>query len=167
MFEDAKKIVFRPLKSDDYKFVLHWSMDEKFCEANGWEKNRDEEELYNWWQCCVNMDRKDFIRLGIEYEKRLIGYVDLAEIQNSRAEIGIAIGESQLWGKGIGTTVTRMFINYAFEKFSITKFYSETHETNYRSRKMMDKLGFKEISRNGSEFYLNKETPLIQYKLYL
>ena len=35
-----------------------------------------------------------------------------------------------------------------------------------RSRKMMEKLGFEEVSRNGSEVYLNKDTPLIQYKLY-
>ncbi|MGE7675701.1 GNAT family N-acetyltransferase [Lysinibacillus sp. NPDC094403] len=54
--------------------------------------------------------------------ERLIGNANLAEIQKDRAEIGIAIGESQLWGKGIGTTVTQMFINYLFEKFSITKY---------------------------------------------
>lgn len=167
MFEDAKNIIFRTLKNDDYHFVLHWSKDEKFCEANGWEKNQDEEGLYNWWQHCLNMNRKDFIRVGIEYEDRLIGYADLAEIQNYSAEIGIAIGESRLWGKGIGTTVTQMFINYAFEKLGITKFFGETHETNLRSRKMMEKLGFEEVSRNGSEIYLNKDTPFIQYKLYL
>ncbi|MGE7694955.1 GNAT family N-acetyltransferase [Lysinibacillus sp. NPDC094177] len=167
MFEDAKKIIFRPLKNDDYNFVHHWSMDEKFCEANGWRKNQNEENLYNWWQYCVNMNSKDCIRLGIEYEERLIGYADLAEIQKDSAEIGIAIGESELWGKGIGTTVTQMFINYASVKFNITKFYGETHETNFRSKKMMEKLGFEEVSRNGSDIYLNKDTPLIQYKLYL
>jgi|GEM_PF-785485 len=167
MFEDAKKLIFRTLKNDDYHFVLRWSMDEKFCEANGWRKNLDEEELFSWWQYSVNLNRKDFIRLGIEYKDRLFGYADLAEIQNDSAEIGIAIGESQLWGKGIGTTVTHMFIKYAFEKFGITTFCGETHETNFRSKKMMEKLGFEEASRNGSEIYLNKDTPLIQYKLYL
>ncbi|MGE7675703.1 GNAT family N-acetyltransferase [Lysinibacillus sp. NPDC094403] len=50
-------------------------------------------------------------------------YADLAEIQKDSAEIGIAIGESELWGKGIGTTATQMFINYASVKFNITKIY--------------------------------------------
>lgn len=167
MLEDAKTLIFRTLKNDDDHVILSWSNDEKFCEANGWRKNLDEEELFSWWQYSMNMNRKDFIRLGIEYKNRLIGYADLVEIQNDSAEIGIAIGESQLWGKGIGTTVTHMFIKYAFEKFGITTFYGETHETNFRSRKMMENLGFEEVSRIGSEVYLNKDTPLIQYKLYL
>ncbi|MGE7694958.1 hypothetical protein ACQKNC_12690 [Lysinibacillus sp. NPDC094177] len=50
MLEDAKKIIFRTLKNDDYNFAFRWSMDEKFCEANGWRKNLDEEAIYNWWK---------------------------------------------------------------------------------------------------------------------
>ncbi|TDM16652.1 hypothetical protein [Macrococcoides canis] len=44
----------------------------------------------------------DFIRLGIELDDKLIGYADLAYIKGNSAELGIAIGESKLWGRGIG-----------------------------------------------------------------
>jgi [ribosomal protein S5]-alanine N-acetyltransferase len=40
--------------------------------------------------------------MGIDLEERLVGYADLACIKDNTAELGIAIGESTLWGKGIG-----------------------------------------------------------------
>lgn len=165
--ENAKGISFRALKLEDYDVVLNWNKDERFCEANGWQKNRDKDELFQWWNHCVDKQRNDFIRFGIEYNNRLIGYADLAKIRNNSAEIGIAIGDSKLWGMGIGTQTVNSLIHHAVKELRITIFYGETHETNLRSRKMMEKLGFTEVSRIGSEIYLDKKVKLIQYKLCL
>jgi len=162
-----QSIKIRPLSIDDYEIVLNWSKDENFCLANGWEKNRNEEELYQWWVHCVNIVSEDFIRMGVEYKEKLIGYADLVFIKNNTAELGIAIGESKLWGKGIGFNSTYCMIEYASKKLGITVFTAETHETNIRSKKMLEKIGFKEIGRDGTEEYLGVESQLIQYKLIL
>ena len=74
-------IKIRPLTLKDFDQVLKWSKDDTFCSANDWDKNRDEQELYKWWRHCVNNESKDFIRLGIELENKLIGYADLANIK--------------------------------------------------------------------------------------
>ena len=58
-------IKIRPITIEDYTFILSWSKDDSFCSANGWEKNRSEEELYSWWLNCVNNEDEDFIRMGI------------------------------------------------------------------------------------------------------
>lgn len=165
--EDGRlqNIKIRPLSIDDFKFVLKWSMDDTFCSANDWEHNRDEQELYRWWQHCVNNISEAFIRLGIELENRLIGYADLACIKGNAAELGIAIGESSLWGKGIGFNASICMMDYASKHLGITVFNAETHETNIRSRKMLEKIGFKEVSRIGSEEYLGIESQLIQYRI--
>lgn len=160
----ANSIKIRPIIIDDYRIVFNWSKDDKFCLANGWEKNRSDEEVYEWWLRCVNHVSDDFIRMGIECNERLIGYADLADIKDHTAEIGIAIGDSTLWGKGIGFNSTKCMMNYASEKLGITIFNAETHQTNIRSRKMLEKLGFKEISRIGSEEYLGTKSQLIQYR---
>jgi ribosomal-protein-alanine N-acetyltransferase len=162
-----QSIKIRPLTIDDYRFVLNWSKDEIFCLANGWERNRSDEALYKWWVSCVNNLSKDFIRMGIEFNNKLIGYADLACIKDNTAEIGIAIGESKLWGKGVGFNSIICLIDYASKKLGITVFNAETHEANTRSRKMLEKVGFKEISRNGFEEYLGVENQLIQYRLSL
>lgn len=160
-------IYFRKLKLEDFIAVVGWSRDDHFCEANGWQKNRDHMELFKWWDRCVTNQQKDMIRLGIEYKNKLIGYADLAEIKNNSAEIGIAIGDSTLWNVGIGTQMIKRLMGYANEQFGITTFYGETHETNHRSRKMMKKVGFTEESRTGTDLYIGKEVRLVQYKLFL
>lgn len=161
--DDSIKI--RPLTVEDFTDVLKWSKDLKFCAANDWEENRDEEELYKWWLHCVNNTAQDFIRLGIELESRLIGYADLASIKDNSAELGIAIGESTLWGKGIGYNSCLRMMNYAANYLGITVFHAETHETNIRAIKMLETLKFKEMSRVGNEKYLGEECKLIQYRL--
>ncbi|WP_025784448.1 GNAT family N-acetyltransferase [Sporosarcina sp. D27] len=166
-----KKSILHPIKirnlhEDDYKAVLKWSRDDTFCEANGWELNRNEQELYKWWLHCVNLESKDSVRLGILLEDKLVGYVDLAHIKNNTAEIGIAIGERIVWGKGIGTSSILCMMKYASKKFGITTFDAETHEGNIRSRKMLKKVGFIEISRIGHEDYLGIDDQLIQYRFY-
>ena len=160
-------IKIRPLSIDDYKTVLKWSKDDTFCSANGWEKNRSEEELYGWWLHCISNESEDFIRMAIELEERLVGYADLACIKDNTAELGIAIGESTLWGKGIGSKSILCMMDYGFKKLGITIFNAESHEANIRSRKMLEKIGFIEISRIGNEEYLGTENQLIQYRLSL
>jgi len=160
-------IKLRHLTVDDYNYVLNWSKDDSFCSANGWEKNRNPNELYKWWLICVNNAAEDFIRMGIEFNEKLIGYADLACIKDNCAELGIAIGERTLWGKGLGYHSAISMIDYASKNLGITLFDAETHESNIRSRKMLEKIGFQEVSRIGSEQYLGVENQLIQYRLNL
>lgn len=157
-------LTIRPIALMDYSTVLSWSKDELFCTANGWERNRDAIELYQWWQHCVTNTADDFIRKGLEYDGELIGYADLACIKNGRAEIGIAIGKRTLWGNGIGSAAAKIIMNDAYVNLGITVFDAETHEANIRSRKMLEKIGFKERSRHGSEAYLGVISTLIQYE---
>lgn len=105
--------------------------------------------------------------MGIEFNDKLVGYSDLACMKDNTAEVGIAIGESRLWGKGIGYNSLVCLINYASKMLGITIFNAETHETNFRSRKMLEKIGFNVISSIGFEEYLGEKTKLIQYRLSL
>lgn len=43
--------------------------------------------------------------------------------------------------------------------------YAETHETNSRSRRMLQRLGFEQTSIEGSELYLGEMNRLILYKI--
>ncbi|GGP12908.1 GNAT family N-acetyltransferase [Oceanobacillus neutriphilus] len=144
-------VLLRPLTLKDFQTVLTWSRDSSFCVANGWELNRSQEELYLWWSRNVNNQQPNFIRLGIEFQHTLIGYVDLAEIHSNTAELGIAIGESSLWGKGIGITAANKMIAYGAEQLSIHLFRAETHITNQRAQKMLKRIGFQEESWPGNE----------------
>lgn len=161
------RVQIRPITTEDFAYVLKWSKDDVFCDANEWERNRNETELSSWWLRCVNQRADDFIRMGIELDYQLIGYVDLAHIENHSAELGIAIGDSELWGIGVGYSASRRMMEYGSTHLGIRIFTAETHETNRRSQKMLERLGFHEVSRVGSEYYLGADAALIQYRLTL
>lgn len=165
--EVEDRVQIRPITIEDFTYVVKWSKDDTFCDANEWERNRNESELFAWWLLCVNQTADDFLRMGIELDHQLIGYADLAHIENHSAELGIAIGDSELWGMGIGYSASRRMMEYASMHLGITVFTAETHETNRRSRKMLENLGFLEVSRMGSEYYLGADTALIQYRVSL
>ncbi|WP_053367954.1 GNAT family N-acetyltransferase [Bacillus sp. FJAT-27245] len=161
---NVQSVNIRPIRIDDFKFVLNWSSDEEFCLANGWETNRNEDELYRWWLRCVKNETNDFVRMGIEFDGKLIGYADLAGIHGHSAELGVAIGDTAYWGKGLGVKAAQCMMEYGFKKLDITNFTAETHEENVRSKKMLEKIGFKEISRIGHEEYMGAESRLVQYQ---
>ena len=158
-------IKIRSLSMNDFELVLKWSQDDVFCQANQWELNRNPEELYEWWFKCVTNTSENFVRMGIALDGRLIGYTDLANIHENTAELGIAIGERTLWGQGIGVEAALCTLQFASTQLGLTTFEAETHETNTRSRKMLEKIGFKEMSRIGFEEYLGDNSQLIQYQL--
>lgn len=160
-------ISLRPITMADFKTVLKWSQDQAFCLANGWETNREERELHEWWLRCVTNKAVDFIRVGIEENHHLIGYADLACIEGDTAEFGIAIGDSSMWGKGIGSQAALHLFEYASSERGIRRLTAETHESNNRSRKMLEKLEFQEVSRMGTEHYLGMDSALIQYEKVL
>ncbi|WOV87764.1 GNAT family N-acetyltransferase [Sporosarcina oncorhynchi] len=156
-------IKIRDISKGDYDAIVSWSKNDTFCSANGWELNRSEDELHRWWMHCVNNESVDFIRKAIELDGKLIGYADLATIQGQSAEVGIAIGDSTLWGKGIGADALKRMMEYASEKLGITVFHAETHEANSRAQRLLAKIGFLEVSRIGTEDYVGREDQLIQY----
>ncbi|MEW9108735.1 MAG: GNAT family N-acetyltransferase [Cytobacillus gottheilii] len=158
-------IKIRPITMNDYKYVLNWSTDKTFCHANGWKIDRKPEELYDWWFNQLYYSSREFVRLGIEQDGKLIGYGDMADMKNHTAELGIAIGERMLWSQGIGTKAASDLMKYGVKKYGIAKYTAETHENNQRSRKMLEKLGFQETSRTGKEEYLGEYVQLIQYVL--
>lgn len=73
-----------------------------------------------------------------------IGHVALYRIdpQAGTAEFGILLGDRAVWGKGVGTQVTRFAIEYAFEVLGLRRIYLEVLDTNKRARHVYEKLGF-------------------------
>ncbi|WP_342527194.1 GNAT family N-acetyltransferase [Chryseomicrobium sp. FSL W7-1435] len=150
-------ITLRPIELTDFPQVLLWSQDVQFCKANGWIPNQDENRLFKWWSTCVENTSSDLFRIGIEWNQRLIGYVDFAEIKDGCAEIGIAIGDSTLWQKGLGKEALARAIKFGATNYSIRTYTAETDVSNVRAQKLIIRAGFKEVKQVGStiSFELN------------
>jgi len=77
-------------------------------------------------------------------ENRHIGNCALYNIDYAagEAQLGIAIGERDCWGKGYGLDTVMVLINYAFDQLGLVKLCLKTFENNNRARRCFEKCGF-------------------------
>ncbi|MBI3217809.1 MAG: GNAT family N-acetyltransferase [Mycobacterium sp.] len=119
-----------------------WSRDEDFCRANGWPSDLTPIRLERWLQQSSHVGSNDLIRFGVELAAELVGYVDLANLTDQSAEFGIAIGDSQRWGQGVGTAAGEALLAHAFDDLRLRRVAASTTVTNTRSRRLLSRLGF-------------------------
>ncbi|MDQ3657493.1 MAG: GNAT family N-acetyltransferase [Chloroflexota bacterium] len=80
---------------------------------------------------------------------RPIGIADLRQIdyRHRSASFGIMIGEASCRGKGYGTEVARLMLDYAFTGLGLHNVLLTVFEFNFAGRRSYEKAGFKEMGR--------------------
>lgn len=58
------------------------------------------------------------------------------------AELGIAIGEKNFWGKGFGTEALLLLVQHGFDNLNLNRIYLHVYETNPRAISSYEKVGF-------------------------
>jgi RimJ/RimL family protein N-acetyltransferase len=86
---------------------------------------------------------------AIECDGHLAGVTSLYEPSALRgvARFSIVIGDRALWGKGLGTAVTRKVLDHAFGALGLRKVNSDYLEPNQGSAVIHQRLGFVEEGR--------------------
>lgn len=140
-----KDVHLRPLQFEDLKTVMAWAKDTEFCLANDWSLELSEERIRTHWTGIITETSDKLIRKGIAVNGQLIGYADLADIntQEARASLGYAIGNSSLWGQGLGFLGAKLMLELAFENLKLERVTAEVNAANTRSLRVLEKLGFK------------------------
>jgi len=79
----------------------------------------------------------------------LIGSCGFHEIDhlNRAGEVGIAIGDKGLWGKGYGTEAMRLLLDYGFRALNLHSVLIRVFPFNERAIRCYEKLGFRIIGR--------------------
>lgn len=156
-------LTLRPLRPGDEEAAVRWGADDEFCLATGWSPGLSPTQLREHWRGIMTGHDPAFLRLGVELNGALIGYVDLAELNGESAEFGIAIGERPLWGRGVGLAAGRLLLGLAFGELGLQQVRAEVHLTNARSHALMRRLGFVAVGQGQSEEYRGEVVPLIRY----
>ena len=61
---------------------------------------------------------------------------------NRTCELGLLLGDRNYWGKGIGTEVVRLCLNYAFNQLNFRKVVLAVYANNPAAIKLYEKIGF-------------------------
>ncbi len=63
------------------------------------------------------------------------------------AEVGIFIGEKELWGQGIGQRALRLVLKYAFHDLNLNRVGLRVYETNQHAIRCYEAVGFQHEGR--------------------
>ena len=142
------KVTLRPLELEDMESVYTWMSDIEFNIWGGWTPviavplSRD--AFRSVFEQQFVRFKAEQIMLGIEFESRLVGFVQLTRIDQRmrRADIGIGIGEKNIRGQGIGKTALRLLLDYAFTVQGLERVSADVFSFNQRSQNLMERIGF-------------------------
>jgi diamine N-acetyltransferase len=71
------------------------------------------------------------------------------------AELGIFIGEKQLWNQGYGTETMRVLVRYGMQMLNLNRIMLEVYATNLRAIRAYEKAGFVLEGRKRQGMYKN------------
>ena len=137
-------VTLRYLEFDDIDLLYTWEADIELAIWSGWTPPLSRAAFRHKYEQRITEPEKDLVMLGIEFEGKLVGYVQLALIDDyeRRAAIGILVGEKRVWGRGIASIALRILLDYAFTVRSLERVYAEVYSFNQRSLRLMERIGF-------------------------
>ena len=139
----GERVRLRALTHDDLPHFVRWINDpetRRFM-AIRYPMSMTEEET--WWQGLL--DRKDHIFAVETEDGAYIGNIGLHAIEpeNSRAVLGILIGDKRYWGQGYGTDAIRAMLSWVFGYLNLNRVYLTVYAYNERAIACYQKCGFR------------------------
>jgi RimJ/RimL family protein N-acetyltransferase len=104
----------------------------------------DDEDARRWVERAMDRsgrDRKWAVALSDRPEP--VGFTALYGLHGQTApELGILIGDPEVWGRGVGTAAQRLTIERAFHEFGAHRVVELILTENARARYVVERLGF-------------------------
>ena len=106
-------------------------------------------QIQKSWPIYQNPGPKDFHLFVICLGDKTIGEIGYRYQGPGRhaVSLDIKIGQTSLWGQGLGTEAINLFDDYLFTKLKIQHIIAEPGDWNKRSIGLFKKCGFREIKR--------------------
>lgn len=142
-------VTLKPRTPEEYAmtYVRHFQDSEvtKFLGSNKSVPTIEEEVDY--LEGCARHDSS--IHWAIHFEGNCIGSISVENINwmLHTCEVGLFIGESRLWGKGLGKDAMWNVLDHIFSEYAFDFVTAVYFEGNYGSEALQATLGFEEAGR--------------------
>ena len=103
----------------------------------------------DWYARVSKAENQSLFTVYEKSELRPIGTTGLGEINHTHrtAEFGIMIGDKESWGKGYGTEVTRLILEYGFICLGLHNIHLWANAANERGIRAYQRAGFRMAGR--------------------
>jgi RimJ/RimL family protein N-acetyltransferase len=142
----GERVYLRPAERSDVPTFVRWFTDADVMRHLAMRAPMSEAGEAAWFErMLAAQGRTDyhFVICRLD-DDRPIGTIGLHEIdlENGHAELGIAIGEKDEWGKGLGADATRAICDFGFGTLRLERIGLFVYAGNDRARRTYEQVGF-------------------------
>lgn len=138
----GERVRLRPMTAEDAAHIARWAADPEFA-RNQWGRSRAQgieaaHEFIGWF------DKKGSRLFAIEHEGRTVGFANYRDLNagDRKCEIGLGIGERDLWSQGLGRDALRTLLRHLFEDLDLQRVALHVIATNDRAIASYRACGF-------------------------
>ncbi|MFS0673685.1 GNAT family N-acetyltransferase [Ornithinibacillus sp. 179-J 7C1 HS] len=146
---ELPRVHLRELTPDDVEDRYRWCLDKaviKHLNMPDKYPPYTREETLHWIKMCINKTN-GYEQKAIETEEgKHIGWVDLKNMDqlNKHAELGIAIGDKEYWGKGFGLAAMNEMLSWGFHELGLNKIWLRVEVDNEKAIRSYKHAGYVE-----------------------
>lgn len=145
------KIGLKTAEKDDMEFLRNTKMMEGVEEEMGYRYPSNMKEMEDGFE--KRSENESFIEFIITKNGKRAGQIAASlELEDGNAGFGLYINPD-FQGEGVGTKASKMMIDYLFKNFPVKRIEASYLEGNIGSKRMQEKLGFKQGSRQREWIY--------------
>ena len=150
----GEKVALGPLRQDLLPLYLKWINDFevlRFLAASMRPTSLEAEE--EWYARVSKAENQASFTIYEKARLRPIGNTSLDKINHTHrtAEFGIMIGDKASWGRGYGTEVTRLMLDYGFTCLGLHNISLWVHAANEPGIRAYQRAGFKNCRPSKAE----------------
>jgi len=147
--EQLPRVQLRELTLEDVDDRYHWSSDKeviKHLNMPGKYPPFSREETRDWIKMCIDRTNGYEQKAILSEHGKHIGWVDFKNIDtlNKHAELGIAIGDKNYWGKGYGLSAMKEMLGWGFTELGLNKIWLRVEIDNEKAIKSYKRMGYVE-----------------------
>lgn len=156
-------LLIRLMNDNDFEVMVKWLNDQSVLEFYEEPPSNIDMVIKKYGP---RVEGKHYVIPCIVYKKEPVGYIQYYELQEDELKrygysanqniygIDQFTGETQLWGKGIGTTMILMMLNYLSKNKGASSVVLEVKKNNSRAISSYKKCGFRKIKELYTDLYL-------------
>jgi RimJ/RimL family protein N-acetyltransferase len=143
----GEKVALGPMRRCELPVVVRWLNDFEVLRTTSQVRPMVLEALEEHFDRAIRASDQVHFSVYERASMRLIGGANLTEITGRTATFAILIGDKDCWGKGYGTEVTQLVLDYGFNALGLRNILLTVHSYNERGIRAYLRAGFQEIGR--------------------
>jgi diamine N-acetyltransferase len=155
----GRRVYLRPFSRDDLPYIQKWSNDAELRKLIGEVAPMSKAETEKWYQKLLDDKDRMWFVIVLKKGDQVIGEAGLLRMFRPwrSTDMTIIIGEKDSWGKGYGTDVGQLLLDYAFRRLDFHRISVGVVGFNKRALRFWESLGFKKEGVERDAHYYDNE----------